>query len=203
MKKIISAGVFVTAIALAGLFAFHTISAQEAAVESGAPSKQAAQSLQTKIDNIKKADAAGRPHTLVEVQVTETELESYVLFELRDSIPAQLDALDVQLTPGAVAADTQLTFNSNATGNPLFDALVGGTHNLFVKGKLSGAEGLGRFDLDEVRVDGIPVPKVLIYTLVDKYVKPKYPDVDMKAPFELPWSIRSIDIQSGKARIGY
>jgi hypothetical protein len=203
MKKVLTAGVVVAAMILAGLFAFRGMSAQQPALESSAPSKQAAQSLQKKIDDIKKADAAARPHPPVDVQVSETELESYVLFELRESIPAQLDALDVQLTPGSVAADTQLTFNSNATGNPIFDALVGGTHNLFVKGQLSGNEGLGRFELEEVRVDGIPVPKVLIYTLVDKYVKPKYPDVDMKAPFELPWSIRSLEIQSGKAKIGY
>ena len=72
-----------------------------------------------------------------------------------------------------------------------------------MKGKLSGVDSQGSFDLDEVRVDGIPVPKVLIQTLVDKYVKPKYPDVDLKAPFELPWGIRSVDVQTAKAKIVY
>jgi len=114
-----------------------------------------------------------------------------------------MDSIDVQLTPGAVAADTQMTFNSNTTGNPMVDALVGGTHNLFVKGRLSGYQGRGKFDLEEVRVDGIPVPKVLINSLFDKYVKPKYPEADLKEPFDLPWGIQSIDIQSQKARITY
>ena len=61
----------------------------------------------------------------------------------------------------------------------------------------------GKFDLDDVKVDGIPVPKVLIQTLVEKYVKPKYPEVDLKAPFDLPWGIRAIDIGQGRARIVY
>src|SRR5262245_37659514 len=114
-----------------------------------------------------------------------------------------MDSIDVQLSPGLVAADTQLTFNSNSTGNPMVDALVGGTHNLFVKGKLSGHDSRGKFDLEEIKGDGIPVPRVLIQTLFDKYVKPKYPDADLKKPFELPWGIRSIDVQTGKATIVY
>jgi hypothetical protein len=159
--------------------------------------------LQSKIDHIKKVGQSSNQHPNIETEVSEEELESYVLFSLRDQIPFQLDSINVKLTPGTVAADTQMTFNSNTTGNPVLDALVGGTHNLSVRSRLSGADGVGKFDLEEVRVDGIPVPKVLIQTLVDKYVKPKYPDVDLKAPFDLPWGIRAIDIGEGKARIVY
>lgn len=85
----------------------------------------------------------------------------------------------------------------------MVDAIMGGTHNLFVKGKFEGRDSRGRFELEEIRVDGIPVPKVLIQTLFDKYVKPKYPEADLKKPFELPWGIRSIDIQNGTAKIAY
>ena len=204
MKRFVLAGVTLVCLAIAAFFVFRTISAQESAASSRTVSKHAAESLQAKIDHIHKIDESGdRTHRDIETEVNETELESYVLFELKEKIPAQLDSIHVQLTPGAVAADTQLTFTSNATGNPMLDALVGGTHNLFVKGRLSGSASQGRFDLDEVRVDGIPVPKVLIQTLVDKYVKPKYPDVDLRAPFELPWGIRAVDVQTAKARIVY
>ncbi len=77
------------------------------------------------------------------------------------------------------------------------------THNLFVKGKLSGEDGRGKFDLEDIKVDGIPMPKILIQTLFTKYVKPKYPEADLKEPFDLPWGIRAIDIQQGKAKITY
>jgi hypothetical protein len=101
-----------------------------------------------------------------------------------------------------VASDTQLTFN-NATGNAMFDALLGGTHNLFIKGKLAGDAGRGKFDLQEVRVDGIPVPTILIQTLFEKYVKPKYPEADLKEPFDLPWGIEQITLDAGKATVVY
>jgi hypothetical protein len=165
-------------------------------------SARSAQRLQEKIDAVKKAEQIEGERRLEQVEVTEAELESYVLYDLRDDIPAQLDSIDVQLTPGAIAADTQLTFNKS-TGNTLVDSLVSGTHNLFVKGKLSGAHGEGKFDLDEVKVDGIPVPKILIESLINKYVKPKYPEVDLKEPFDLPWRIDRITIEQGKATIVY
>ena len=203
MKKFVLAGIVLVGIGAAGLFAFHSMRAQEAP-GTVRVSKKSAQSLQNKIDHIKKSDespAASRK--TVETEVTESELESYVVYAMKEDIPVQLDSFTVHLAPGTVAADTQMTFTSNTTGNPLVDALMGGTHNMSVKGHLSGAEGVGKFNLDEVQLDGIPVPKILIQTLVEKYVKPKYPEVDLKAPFDLPWGIRSIDIVPGKARIVY
>ena len=204
MKKLVVLSVTIGAVVLAAAFVLRSISAQETAAEPRELSKRSADVLQGKIDDIKKTDEAAeanRKHS--EIDVTEAELESYVVYSLREKIPVQMDSIDVQLAPGAVAADTQMTFNSNTTGNPMVDALVGGTHNLFVKGRLSGYQGRGKFELEEVRVDGIPVPKVLINSLFDKYVKPKYPDADLKEPFDLPWGIQSIDIQSQKARITY
>ena len=85
----------------------------------------------------------------------------------------------------------------------MVDALIGGTHNLSVKGKLVGHDGRGKFDLQEVHVDGIPVPAILIQTLINKYVKPKYPEVDLKEPFDLPYGIEEIKLDPGKATIAY
>jgi hypothetical protein len=52
-------------------------------------------------------------------------------------------------------------------------------------------------------VDGIPVPIVLIETLVDRYVKPKSPDVKLDEPFMMPWGIEDLTITNGKATIVY
>jgi len=158
-----------------------------------------------KIDTVKKANQAQDPqHKGSRVELSEAELESYVLYSLKEDIPVQIDSIKVQLAPGTIASDTQLTFNSNSTtGNPMVDAFLGGTHNVFIKGKLAGEDGRGKFDLQEVRVDGIPVPKILIETLIDKYVKPKYPQADLKEPFDLPWGIEEITIGQGKATVVY
>src|SRR5437867_2953007 len=138
MKKAVWIAAIVLLVGVAAAAVFERTSRQ-AASAGGEVSERSAQHLKTKIDAVKKARGLEGERRLEQVEVSETELESYVMFVLRDDIPARMDSIDVQLTPGAVAADTQLTFASDSTGNAVVDALLGGTHNFFVKGKLSGA----------------------------------------------------------------
>jgi hypothetical protein len=202
MKKIVlvSAAVLLAAVATIGTFRFS--SAVPASAQSE-PSERSARILQAKIDTIQAAEEKANRRVSETIEVSELELESYVLFNMRDVIPARVDSIDVQLTEGVVAADTKLTFPPDSTGNPLVDAVVAGTHTFFMKGRLAASAGRGRFELQEVKVDGIPVPIILIETLVDKYVKPKYPDVDLKEPFPMPWGMESLSITPGKTTIVY
>lgn len=207
MKKTLAiAAICVVVIAIAGVLIIRGIPAGNtaAAEEKDTVSQKSAKSLQDKINAIKKAkDMPDRAPGASRVELSEAELESYMLFSLKNQIPAQMDSFDVQLEPGTVGAQTQLTFPSDATGNPIVDVVLGGTHDLFVKGALAGADGRGKFDLLEIRVDGIPVPKILIQSLFDKYVKPKYPDADLKEPFDLPWGIEELTLETGKATVAY
>ena len=192
----------VTVMAAGGFIAFRVIAARGTRTKN--VSQKSAQSLQTKIDAIKKAaNAPGHKRGSSHAELSEDELESYVLYSLKEDIPAQIDSIDVRLTPDVVSSGTQITFTSNATGNAVVDALVGGTHNLFLKGKLVGHEGRGKFDLQEIQVDGIPVPNVLIQALIKRYVKPKYPEVDLNEPFDLPWDIQEIKLEQGTATVAY
>jgi hypothetical protein len=204
MKKIVviaMAGFAV--VAVAGVIVLRTISAMEGPGQAEVSAK-AAKSLQAKIEAIKKAEQTpSHKRGSSSVEITDAEMESYILYSLKQDIPAQVDAADVQLGQGTVGLETQITFPSDATGNPVADALLGGTHNLFLKGKMVGHEGRGKFDLQEIRVDGIPVPTILIQTLFKKYVKPKYPEADLNEPFDLPWGIQELKIEPGKTTVVY
>ena len=205
MKKVVVvslAGLLV--IAVGGVIAFHTITAKGFSTSSSEVSPKAAKALQQKIDTIKSA--AENPHRArgaSRVEVSESELESYLLYSLKEDIPAQIDTARVQLNRDLVSLDTQITFPSNATGNPVVDTLMGGTHNLSLTGQFVAKESRGKFDLKEVRVDGIPVPNVLIQALIKKYVNPKYPEVNLNEPFDMPWGIEELTIEPGKATVVY
>jgi len=205
MKKIIFTAIGSLAVmAVAGVIAFRTIAAKEEPKTGSQASPKAAKVLQQKIDAVK--DAENNPkHTKgsVRTEVSEAELESYLLYSLKEDIPAKVDTANVQLAPDTVSLDTQITFSQNPTGNPMLDTLVGGIHNLYLKGKLVAQQGRGRFDLQDVRVDGIPVPNLLIQTLIKKYVQPKYPEVDLNKPFEMPWGIQELKVEQGKAIVVY
>ena len=205
MKKIVLTAVTgLVVMVTAGVIVFRATAAKEEAMAVTEVSPKAAKVLQAKIDAMKDAeDNPKYPRGSTRVEVTESEVESYLLYSLKEDIPAQVDSADVQLGPDAVALDTQITFANNATGNPVFDAVVGGTHNLFVKGKLVAQHAEGKFELQEVRVDSIPVPNVLIQALIKKYVKPKYPEVDINEPFEMPYGIQELKVEQGKAAVVY
>jgi hypothetical protein len=204
MKKIVFAAIASLAVmAVGGVIAFRTILAKEEPKGAQA-SPKAAKALQQKIDAIKDSETNPK-HTKgsARTEISEAELESYLLYSLKEDIPAKVDTANVQLGPDTVSLDTQITFSQNPTGNSVLDTLVGGTHNLYLKGKLVAQQGRGRFDLQDVRVDGIPVPNLLIQTLVKKYVQPKYPEVDLNAPFDMPWGIQELKVEQGKATVVY
>jgi hypothetical protein len=178
-------------------FVFISLVVLAAFAAIGQTPEKAAAGLQAKIDTIKKADADKKRTGTQSLEVFEPELEAYVQTSMK------LESIRVHLTPGTIAADARLTIPPGGTGNMLVDALVDGTHNLVIKGKLTSARGVGKFDLQEVTVDGIPVPNIVIDALLKRYVKPKYPDVDLKEPFDLPWGIDAIDVLQSKAKITY
>src|SRR5262252_8971075 len=134
MKKIAGIGIaaFVV-LGFAGVLVLRTIAAKEPTELS----PQAAKILQEKIDAVKSAeDNPTHKRGSERVEISDIELESYLLYSLKEDIPAQIDSADVQLDRDTIGLETQITFTSNATGNAVVDALVGGTHNLFLKGKL-------------------------------------------------------------------
>ncbi len=168
-------------------------------------SPEAAESLRLKIVDIITADEtpSRASDAAATVEAGEIELESFVLFAMEDEIPARVDLVDVEIDRGLVSAETQLTFANETSGNPLLDLLIGGTHSFFVQGRLEAKGGRGKFDLRSVRVDGIPVPTLIIEALVDRYVTPKYPKVDLSKPFLVPWGIEEIILTSNLATITY
>jgi hypothetical protein len=203
MKKVVAFGMAGFAvIAIAGVIGFRGMAAKEPGKLEVSP--RVAKSLQEKIDAVQAAqNSPSHKHGSSHVDVSETELESYLIYSLQEDIPAKIDSAMIELGTDTISLDTQLTFSSNATGNPVVDALVGGTHNLFFKGKLVAREAAGKFDLQEIRVDGIPVPNIFIQTLFKKYVKPKYPDADLNEPFDMPWGIEELKIVPHKATVVY
>jgi len=204
MKKIVFASIASLAVmAVGGVIAFRTILAKEEPKGTQA-SPKAAKALQQKIDAIKDSETNPKhSRGSARTEISEAELESYLLYSLKEDIPAKVDTAKVQLGQDTVSLDTQITFSQNPTGNSVLDTLVGGTHNLYLKGKLVAQQGRGRFDLQDVRVDGIPVPNLLIQTLVKKYVQPKYPQVDLNEPFDMPWGIQELKVGQGKAIVVY
>src|SRR5262245_59245849 len=125
MKKAAAiAGVVFTVLALcAGMVSAGRASAVTQSAASSA-------TLQAKIDKIKKAETEKNRRVTERLDVSEKELESYVLVSMKKDIPVKMDSIRVVLTPGTIAADSRLTIPPVSTGNFIVDALVSGTHDI-------------------------------------------------------------------------
>lgn len=175
------------------------------AQEFASVSPEAADSLGARIQAIRQRELdTDRAPAEETIRVSEIEMESFVLFWMEEDIPPRVDSIDVRVTDGIISAETSLTFDAeNRTGNVIVDTLFEGTHTFFAEGALNGDGGRGRFELREVRLDGFAVPLAVVELLVDSFVRSRYPDVDMDAPFTIPWGIEEIRLMPGLAEIGY
>jgi hypothetical protein len=162
--------------------------------------------LQAKIDRINKL-AGTRTPSGTRTAVTETELNSYLQFELADRIPAGVKDPWVSMVgdgrvSGTATVDLGQVAQSRKSGG-MFDPfnLLSGSLPLTVNGILKTGNGVGSFSLESASISGVPVPAWMLQEIVSYYSKsPASPQgVSIDKPFVLPSGIREIQLDRGQA----
>ena len=162
--------------------------------------------LQAKIDRINKL-AGTRTPSGTRTAVTETELNSYLQFELADRIPAGVKDPWVSMVgdgrvSGTATVDLGQVAQSRKSGG-MFDPfnLLSGSLPLTVNGILKTGNGVGSFSLESASISGVPVPAWMLQEIVSYYSKsPSSPQgVSIDKPFVLPSGIREIQLDRGQA----
>jgi len=191
----------VAIVALPGWLGF----AQEPTPPFSEISPAAADSLGRKINAIRLVEySPERRASQDSLTVSDVEMESFVLYWMADEIPPRVESIDVTVEDGLISTDAELTLDEdNSSGNAVVDSLLGGTHRLRIGGALKGQDGKGEFELREVWIDGFRIPLFVVDLIVVGFVTPRYPEVDLDEPFDLPWGIDEIQLTSGLATIGY
>jgi len=164
--------------------------------------------LQQKIDAIaaNAAAAKARPATTT---ISEAELNSYLVFNLKNEIPRGLAQPEISLIgngdlAGRVLVDID-AFKRSRSSDDFFDPLsyISGNVPVTARGVLRTQDGRGRFYLSSAEVLGVPLPKVVVQELVSFFSRtaenPRGIDIDQ--PFEMPAKIRRIEVQRAEARI--
>jgi hypothetical protein len=180
-----------------------------ATLDAAAISKQQADLFSRKVAQIVvQGDAAQKPGTK-KTQVSETELNSWFAYSAKPLLPAGVSDPKVTLVgngrlTGQAIVDLDAIAKKKQSGGT-FDIwnLVGGKVPVNVAGTLRTKDGVGTFQLESADVSGLPLPKSFLQEVVSYYSKtPSHPQgVRIDDPFELPASIRQIDVGSGQAVI--
>jgi hypothetical protein len=70
-------------------------------------------------------------------------------------------------------------------------------------GVLKTSKGVGHFELESTRINGVPIPKLLLQEILSYYSRTaeKPAGISLDDPFALPARIREIQVQRGQAII--
>src|SRR5947209_8761251 len=141
--------------------------------------------------------------------VTENEVNSYLVYEAREQLPAgvvepSVTILGTGRVSGRAVVDLDAVRKAkNATS--LFDPMSYLTGRLPVTatGVLKTNNGFGQFMLESAAVAGVPVPKLVLQEIVSYYSRtPDKPSgIGLDDPFALPARIREIQVERGQAII--
>ena len=157
-----------------------------------AANNPAVQSMQRKLDHIESNADAPAPDSRPTV-MTEDEVNAY-LNSGAVQLPKGVQRVRLEGQPGVITAHTRVDFDQITAGsrsiNPLL-ALFSGVHDVEVTAHAHGERGVGYVHADHVYLDGVEVPQIALQFFVDRYLKPKYPDIGIDSRFEMPDRIDS------------
>jgi hypothetical protein len=171
-------------------------------------SRRDAARLQAKLDRIAKGTRTlGKAPA--SIPITETELNSYLRYELGDRIPAGVtdpwvSILDNGRLAGKATVDLARVGQSRKSGGMLdpFNLLTGSLP-LEVNGVLNAKNGVASFAVESASISSVPVPIWMLQEIVSYYSKSESSPngVALDKPFVLPNGIREIRTARGQATV--
>jgi hypothetical protein len=94
-----------------------------------------------------------------------------------------------QEQPRIVIGTSRVDFDQLKAGknsyNPLL-SIFSGLHDVVVTAHAYGGKGEGLVHVDSVSIDGVEVPQFVLQLFLEKYLKPKYPNIGLDSRFALP-----------------
>jgi hypothetical protein len=171
-------------------------------------SKRDAALLKQKVATIN--DRAARPSKVARrITITESEVNSYLVYEAREQIPVGVvDPSITAIGPGRLSARAVVDLDAvrkQKAPTSLLDPMnyLMGRLAVTAVGTLKTANGVGRIELESSSVGSIPIPKMLLQEIVSYYSRSaqKPGGIGLDDPFPLPSRIREIQVDRGQAII--
>ena len=141
--------------------------------------------------------------------VTESEVNSYLVYEAREQIPVGVvDPSIAVIGPGRLSGRAVVDLDAvrkQKAPTSLLDPMnyLMGRLVVTAVGRLKTSNGVGRFELESSSVGSIPIPKILLQEIVSYYTRSteKPSGISLDDPFPLPARIREIQVDRGQAII--
>ena len=162
-----------------------------------------ADSMARKLQHIQQNGKLAHPDQRPTI-LTEAEVNAYFAAG-RVKLPAGVQSVILHGTRDVITGDTRVDFDRLKQGgrnssNPLLSIFTG-IHDVEVIANARGAGGIGYVQIQSVSLDGVQVPRMVLQLFVDKYLKPKYPNLGLDSTFRLPDKIDIASVGSQQVTI--
>ena len=151
-----------------------------------------------------KQHAAQSPKSTRRTTVTEGELNSWFVYRAPPLLPVGVKDPSVTVVGNGKLVGV-VTVDLDDVGKSKSGAwnVLGGRVPITLSGLLRTKDGKGQFDLQSASVSGLPLPKFLLQEIVAHYTRDEdRPNgIRLDDPFDLPASIKQIDVGQGQAII--
>ena len=139
--------------------------------------------------------------------VTESEINSYIAYELGDALPdgvvdPSLSILGMGQVAGRATVDLDAVRKASGSTSMLDPrSYLTGHLPVTATGVLRATNGVGRLELQSASVGGVPIPKLFLQEIVSYYSKsPTRPaGINLDDEFPLPARIKEIQVLTGQA----
>ncbi len=165
-------------------------------------SKSAAESCDAKVKQLESFEAEPRPGAEQTTRITESEINSYLEFNLREKYHPSLRSLRLTLNEGSLRGQALIDFDKLAQGSTntltqLIAKMFSGVRELEVSGVLIAGEGKAHFKLQEAQFDGRTLPNALVEEVITAVGRRQDPPFDPMQPSEMPYLIERVDVFRG------
>jgi hypothetical protein len=159
-----------------------------------------AQSFQNKLDFLER-NAQAKPVSHKPTQINAEEVNAWFR-EGGYKLPHGVEKVIFQSRPDTIQADATVDFDAVKEGkhnlNPLL-SVFSGVHDVQVTATASAQNGQGQVNIQSVSIDGIGVPNLALEMFVNKYLKPKYPNIGLENTFQMPDRIDTATVGNDSA----
>jgi hypothetical protein len=180
-------GAFLFAVTVWSLLVPHSF-----AQTRSAPNPAPVASFARKLQHLQSNGAQPHPDPSP-IELSEQEINAYFASG-NVELPTGVRSVVFQEQPGMIIGTARVDFDQLKAGknsyNPLF-SIFSGLHDVVVTSHAYGAKGEGLVHVDSASLDGVDVPQFVLALFVEKYLKPKYPDIGMDSRFALPARVDS------------
>jgi len=175
-----------------------------------AVSRRDAARLQAKLDKIaKNAGPSNRASSPLRTAVTESEVNSYLRYELNDKLPTGVKDPwvsilgDGRLSGKATVDLSQVSESHKSSGMLDPYNFLTGSLPITADGVLKTKSGVATFVIQSATISGVPVPIWMLQEIVSHYSRSTTAPqgVSIDKPFALPAAIREIELDRGQAII--